>query len=189
VNLACNGYPSGYASKPVLHGGQCEGPPDAGGGGGPCVTSGDCGAGYECAYRIADACAARGTCVAADTGPLCNLFVPGCACSGATVDIACNGYPTGYAPEPILHSGACEGIDAGAHGGTFPCGTLSCSSATEICKEGVGGPAGAKPTYACIAFPAQCGADRSCACVQQAEGAQLCSADASGDVTVTFEYP
>jgi hypothetical protein len=184
VALACNGYPSGYAAKPVLHSGTCSA--DAGGGG-PCTSDAQCGSGFLCGYAIAQGCSAQGVCVAANMGALCNLFVPGCACNGQTVGIGCTRYPDGYAAEPILHTGACEGIDAG--GRTFGCGPYQCQVGSEVCKVGVGGPAGAPPSYQCIPFPASCAATPTCTCVQQSEGAQLCSGDAGNGITITFEYP
>jgi hypothetical protein len=47
VNLVCNGLPDGYASKPVLHSGACQGGLEAGA---DCTTDGDCGAGLKCCY-------------------------------------------------------------------------------------------------------------------------------------------
>lgn len=83
--------------------------------------------------------------------------------------------------------GADAARDADANA-TFPCGDLLvCHAASEYCKVGVGGPAGAHPSYGCEPIPAACANDVTCACIEPAVGGQLCS-DASG-VTVTFEYP
>jgi hypothetical protein len=185
VNLACNGYPSGYASRPVLHSGVCNGGGDAGAGG-PCVQTSDCPSGYACGFPVDGGCTAQGTCFPNPVGPICQAYSPGCTCSNQTISIVCNGFPSGYAGSPIQHRGTCEGFDAG--NGMFACGPLSCHSSIEVCKIGVGGPQGAPPSYACIGYPTQCAADRTCACVQPAVGSQVCS-EANGDFTVTFEYP
>jgi hypothetical protein len=185
LNLVCNGFPDGYAPKPVAFSGPCGS--DGGIVAGPCTSNADCTTGYECGFLISEACSAAGTCVRVDEGVRCNSYEPGCTCSGTTINVACNGYPSGYAPQPVLHTGVCEGIDASA--GTFACGSLSCHSGTQICQEGVGGPAGSQPTFTCASLPSQCATNATCGCVQSAVGAQLCSADASGNITVTFEYP
>jgi hypothetical protein len=110
VNLVCNGLPSDYAPKPLLHAGACEGI-DASPGPHACVHDSDCANGEACGYRIADGCAATGQCF--PRGPVCDGFSPGCDCAGQTVDIICNGLPDGYAPEPIQYEGACVAVDAG----------------------------------------------------------------------------
>ena len=82
-------------------------------------------------------------------------------------------------------SDATADADASA---TFPCGgLLVCHPASEYCKVGVGGPAGAQPSYSCEAIPAACATNIACACIKPAVGGQICS-DEPG-VTVTFEYP
>ena len=43
INLVCNGYPAGFAFKPLVHPGSCAVPP--GDAAGPCMADGDCGAG------------------------------------------------------------------------------------------------------------------------------------------------
>lgn len=71
-----------------------------------CVEKTDCGGGRLCGFPTADQCSAKGTCFPAP-GAICNAILPGCACDGSIVNLACNGLPSGYAPKPTLHSGAC----------------------------------------------------------------------------------
>ncbi len=79
---------------------------DAGSAGSTCNTDADCATGSFCGFPIADACTATGTCfVAPQLG--CNGASPGCACDGSEINIVCNGLPSGYAPAPLLHQGAC----------------------------------------------------------------------------------
>jgi hypothetical protein len=72
-----------------------------------------CGAREVCAYLIADACGAAGTCVAPPPQSTCNAIVleMGCGCDGHTVhwDGGCKpALPDGYAPAPVTHTGACN---------------------------------------------------------------------------------
>jgi hypothetical protein len=99
------------------------------------------------------------------------------------VSVICEGLPDGYAKKPVEHLGAC------GSGGTFACGpTLTCDSSSQYCEIGIGGPAGAEPTYSCQTTPVACQADYSCACIEKAVGAQDCS-QVGGGVSVTFYYP
>jgi hypothetical protein len=105
--LGCNGFPNGYAPKPLLHTGACT---DSGLSGG-CVTDADCANGDRCGFPVASKCSAVGSCV--NPGPPCAAPpLPGCACDGTELALGCNGFPNGYAPKPLLHTGACTG-DAG----------------------------------------------------------------------------
>ena len=90
---------------------QCAPVPDASG---PCASDADCGKGYVCGFLESEGCAAAGACFAMQTGPVCLAYAAGCACDGSEVNLACNGYPNGYAAKPLLHSGVCT--DAGASG-------------------------------------------------------------------------
>ena len=74
--------------------------------GGPCVTSADCGKNEACGYKQTDGCSAKGTCFAS-LGATCQLFEPGCACDGSSVNLACNGLPMGYTTKPLRAAGAC----------------------------------------------------------------------------------
>jgi hypothetical protein len=105
INLICGGLPDGYAEKPVRNAGQCT---DAGGT--TCATSADCGSGFLCGFKKADACAAKGSCFQ-DTGQFCEAFAPGCACDGTVINIYCNNLPPGYESKPLAFEGYCP--DAG----------------------------------------------------------------------------
>jgi hypothetical protein len=93
-----------------------------GGAGSSCTSNADCSGTNICGFPVADACAAKGTCFAAEQLG-CNAASPGCACDGSVVNIICNGLPSGYAPAPLLHAGMCS--DAAASG-TCPLGTSLC---------------------------------------------------------------
>jgi hypothetical protein len=112
INIACNGLPDGYVTEPLAYVGACGQPePPVDAGSGPaCTTSSDCGVGNICGFPASDGCAATGQCF--PQGPLCELFAPGCACDGQTIDIACNGLPSGYETAPLLHDGECDPADA-----------------------------------------------------------------------------
>jgi hypothetical protein len=74
-------------------------------GGGSCTTNAHCPTGQECGYAESEGCAATGACFT--TGALCNLFQPGCSCTGEVINIACNGLPNGYATAPLAYTGQC----------------------------------------------------------------------------------
>jgi hypothetical protein len=107
--------PNGYAPVPIAHTGPCTDVV-------PCTTSDDCTAanGYsppsgftrgECAYPVADGCAAEGQCV--DPFPMCDsdVDVVACGCDGTRIDMYC-GYPAHeYAPKPLDHYGPCVAQD------------------------------------------------------------------------------
>jgi hypothetical protein len=99
--------------------GTDAGPPDAGASdagpspdGGPCAKNSDCGASEMCGFLESAGCSSAGTCFPSNTGPTCQLFEPGCSCSGMTINLACNGYPSGYASLPVASHGSCA-IDGG----------------------------------------------------------------------------
>lgn len=188
INLACNGYPSGYASKPVSHTGACTTAVDAGGA--TCSTDADCGSGMMCAFKIADKCAAVGTCLPRPSpGPTCNAISLACTCSNQEINVACTIYPSGYASQPVAYLSACEGPDAGAAAAPFACGNggATCPG-TQVCKIGEGGAVGTSPSYTCVDYPAQCASMHTCNCVKTGLGAMQCSEN-GGNVTVTFLYP
>ena len=184
INLACNGYPSGYASKPVLHTGACESPIDAGA---SCATDTDCGTGKMCAFKIADACSATGTCLVSPApGPVCAAYSPACTCSNQVINVICTQYPDGYASQPVAYRGTCEaGADAG---GDFACGNALTCPNTKVCKIGMGGAVNTPNSYTCVDYPSQCSSTHTCACAKTGLGAQQCS-ESGGNVTVTFLYP
>ncbi len=86
----------------------CTCAPAAEGGiaGTPCKYASDCGGTYLCGFPEAAACAATGTCFAAEP-VACNAYSAGCGCDGANYNVVCNGLPSGYAPAPLFHAGAC----------------------------------------------------------------------------------
>lgn len=184
INLACNGYPSGYASKPVLHTGACASPIDAGD---SCATDTDCGTGEMCGFKIADACSATGTClVRPPSGPECQAFSPACTCSNQVINVVCTPYPDGYASQPVAYRGACEASTDS--GGGFACGSALTCSDSQVCKIGMGGAVNTPNSYTCVDYPSQCSSTHTCACAKTGLGAQQCS-ESGGDVTVTFLYP
>ena len=184
INLACNGYPNGYASKPVLHTGACDSAVDAGA---SCATDTDCGSGKMCAFKIADACSATGTCLVRPApGPECAAFSPACTCSDQIINVICTQYPDGYASQPVAYRGACEASTDS--GGGFACGSSVRCSDTQVCKIGMGGAVNTPNSYTCVDYPSQCSSMHTCACAKTALGAQQCT-ESGGDVTVTFLYP
>jgi hypothetical protein len=71
-----------------------------------------CGAHEVCAYLVADACGAAGSCVVPPPPSTCNAIVleTACGCDGHAVhwDGGCKpALPNGYAPAPVTHMGAC----------------------------------------------------------------------------------
>jgi hypothetical protein len=187
INLACNGYPSGYASKPLSYTGACTTAVDAGGA--TCSTDADCGSGMMCAFKIADGCAAVGSCLTRPSpGPTCNATSLACTCSNQEINVACTIYPSGYASQPVAQLAACEGPDAGA-AAPFACGNRGATCpGTQVCKIGEGGAVGSSPSYTCVDYPAQCASMHTCSCVETSLGAMQCSENGAS-VTVTFLYP
>ena len=188
INLACNGYPSGYASKPVSYSGACTTAVDAGGA--TCSTGSDCGSGMMCAFKIADRCAAVGICLPRPSpGPTCSAISLDCTCSNQEINVACTIYPSGYASQPVAQLASCEGPDAGAAAGPFACGNEGATCpGTQVCKIGEGGAVGTSPSSSCVDYPAQCASMHTCNCVKTGLGAMQCSEN-GGNVTVTFLYP
>jgi Cys-rich repeat protein len=150
------GLPSDYVPKPFLHTGPCADaspPADSGGSDAPpapCMTDSDCGAGGVCGFLESLACSASGQCFPAP-GAVCEAYLPGCACDGTEINIACTGMPAGYASKPLLHSGVCTdasppaegGVDAGGDAGSDACGagivtgpdSERCESAGGVCVQ------------------------------------------------------
>jgi hypothetical protein len=71
-----------------------------------CSADADCGPGSMCGFLESESCSAMGTCFQSP-GSMCELYAPGCACDGSTINIACTGLPDGWAPRPLAHTGAC----------------------------------------------------------------------------------
>ena len=76
-----------------------------------CKVARDCPAGMSCFFAVQKPCPTEGTCVKnpEPSGATCNGIAPACTCDGETVNVICNGFPTGYYPTPIAHSGVCDG--------------------------------------------------------------------------------
>jgi hypothetical protein len=97
-----------------------------------CTTSADCASGLLCAFAISDACGAQGTCLPQSQGCFC--AAEECACDGTTVEVGCAAQlPSGYAPKPIAHDGACA-TDGGTCPGTTPTNGSPCTTLGEICS-------------------------------------------------------
>ncbi|HEY8078243.1 MAG TPA: hypothetical protein VIF62_29145 [Labilithrix sp.] len=106
INVACSPLPNGYATKPLLHAGKCDGgAADAG----PksCTTDAECDSGWGCEFPDADACAAKGTCFDLRGIATCASYSAGCACDGTEVNVACLPVP-GYTSKPLAHTGSCK---------------------------------------------------------------------------------
>jgi hypothetical protein len=76
---------------------------------GACMHDADCGKGKMCGFKTADGCTAVGQCFEAPApgSPQCDAYELGCTCSGGEINLVCNGYPSGYASQPVAHSGSC----------------------------------------------------------------------------------
>jgi hypothetical protein len=101
-------YAPGDASASSDASGSSDARSDAGVGCSP-----GCGPDKVCAYLVADACSAVGTCVTPPAPSPCDAIVleTACGCSGAAVhwEGGCKpDLPDGYAPAPVVHSGACN---------------------------------------------------------------------------------
>ncbi len=102
------------AASPTPPVGKDAGTFDSGSTGVPCTTDTDCKQGEECAWTVGpNWCTAfnpDGVCVKlVDLGCGVETSASGCTCAGTTVmwSSGCSGLPTGYAPEPLAHGGAC----------------------------------------------------------------------------------
>jgi hypothetical protein len=147
---------------------RCAPPPD--GGGSPCSASAPCGVGFQCGYPTKNACSAAGTCFV-DPGVHCELFSPGCACDGTTVNIGCTGLPDGYAPAPLVHTGECTDAGPSEDGGPGVDGGKACARDAD-CTPGICGFPTANactatgtcfpaPGVTCAAYVAGCACDGS----------------------------
>ena len=93
-----------------------------------CSAAAPCPDGYDCLYKMADGCTAKGSCFKAPGGALCASVSPYCGCSGQVVDVPCYD-PSGYSPAPVSSpqssascsmtpDAACVGKSCGAGCGT-----------------------------------------------------------------------
>jgi hypothetical protein len=111
-NLAClGGFLKNDAGCDIC---DCA-PPTVDAASSSCTTDRDCEPDAICGFEIADKCTAKGACFVTEL-VTCNSLSPGCACDGTSVNLVCNGLPTGYARAPVSHAGACT--DAGSTGKT-----------------------------------------------------------------------
>jgi hypothetical protein len=115
VNMVCNGLPSGYATKPVAHAGECTDGSFGADAASPCTTSADCPPQELCGFHeyVANACSGEQGWCFATSGAVCNSVLLACACDGTEVNMICNGLPSDYATKPIAHAGACTDGSSG----------------------------------------------------------------------------
>jgi hypothetical protein len=85
---------------------QVEACPAAESGASSCSGNADCPTGSACGFAKADGCAAKGKCFGLP-GFECDAIELGCACDGSQINLICNGLPSGDAPKPFRHTGAC----------------------------------------------------------------------------------
>jgi len=74
---------------------------------------------------------------------------------------------------------------------SFACGSSACDAQSQVCEHVEGGPPPGVDFYQCVAIPAACTGDVTCACVVAAlsgSGADACSASGS-DLTVQVDVP
>ncbi len=121
-----------------------------GGGVGSCARDADCTKGYLCGFEEEEGCSAEGTCFLMPE-TRCNLTLAGCACDGSAINLVCNGLPTGYAPKPFAHMGACAAAAAADDGAAGACETDADCGAGRIC--GFPESAGCSATGACFPAP------------------------------------
>lgn len=100
---------------------------------GQCTTNAQCGQGI-CGFDQSLGCAATGKCFP-QPGAVCNAYSPGCSCAGDTINLICNGLPSGFTTAPLAHTGDCTAPpppppDAGV---AFPCGGGYCVPGQDIC--------------------------------------------------------
>jgi hypothetical protein len=117
--------------------------------------------------------------------------IPPCPAPGFDVR-TCRCKPQSSAVSPAPRAGVSGApAAAGASGDpiSFPCGSTTCDSRSQICEEIVGGPLPGLDSHDCIPIPKACVHDDSCACVVAAlseQGATRCSSDA-GFPSVRFD--
>jgi hypothetical protein len=97
---------SGSASSGTAGSGSAS----SGTGGSGCAQDSDCPNNEMCGFPENPACTAVGKCFPRPQ-VMCLAYAPACACDGTTINVACTGFPAGYASKPFLHSGVCT--DAG----------------------------------------------------------------------------
>jgi hypothetical protein len=108
-NVTVHCLASGAAGGKTCQTTVASSPPDAGGMG-VCSLASPCPPSSVCGFPQTPACTTTGQCFPA-VGISCNAYLPGCACDGTDINIACNGLPSGYETKPLRHTGMC--IDGG----------------------------------------------------------------------------
>jgi hypothetical protein len=135
---------SGGSSE--LGGASTGGATSAGAGGGSevgaCTADKDCAAGYNCLYKMADGCTAKGSCFKMPGGALCASLASYCGCLGQMVGVPCY-EPTGYSPAPVASQESSATCPAAPDA---RCAGKSCGAS---CDNGE--------------FPAACDPDGNCA--------------------------
>jgi hypothetical protein len=179
-----SGSSDGFAGSSSGTSGGSSGAGDAG----TCSADAQCRTGNLCGFLESDGCSAAGACFPVPS-VTCKSVVLACACDGTDINVACNGLPNGYAPKPLARSGAC-GLDSGAGGHAFACGTATCNSAAQYCSIVIYGHAilpdggqGSSQTTTCGAFDG--GASCPGGSGAMSAGACGCYESPTGEVTIT----
>jgi hypothetical protein len=146
-----------------------------------CSSTADCSADEICGFSPSVTCGGggKGQCFPAPTAH-CKAYSPGCACGGETINVACTGLPSGYAPQPLFGGGACPArVDAGAS-----CQTSADCGAMEVCGFFELAPCGTPGQ--CFTIPPMMGEcpGGACGCASQ-EACTCAGTSASVGVTCT----
>ncbi len=156
---ACGGEVLSVGSD-ALH--QGDGGGGGADGGKACKVAADCGPDAECGFGAGAVCSAYGSCFSTAGMAVCAAYSPGCACDGETINVACNGLPSGFTTKPLAHADACttSGADAGG-----PCGKDSDCGPQAVCGFPQADACGATGTCFRTAGGAMCAAfSAGCAC-------------------------
>ncbi|MGH7283587.1 MAG: hypothetical protein ACRELY_18835 [Polyangiaceae bacterium] len=132
--------------------------------GGSCSSDNDCASGEQCAFKVSDACEAKGRCFNTQGLATCAAYSPGCSCDGSPANMACQPFPDGWNADRILHAGACN--SGAADGGGAPCVTTSdCVGDQMECAYNMSQGCAAQGYCVSVAGVATCAAySAGCAC-------------------------
>ncbi len=133
--------------------------------GGSCSSDNDCESGYQCAFKEAEACSAKGRCFDTRGIAVCAAYSAGCSCNGETVNVACEPFPDGWTHNPIAHAGECT--DHAIDGGGAPCTTsadcggsqFECAFVQSAGCSAVGSCVDTTGIATCAAYSAGCACD------------------------------